>query len=90
MTGIDAEGAITGVVILSHDETPGLGANAEKPDFLNQFLQQAPEGGLKVIKYQTPGEGQIQAMTGATVTSTAVTNAVNQAIAQYNTVKGGA
>ena len=40
MTGIDAEGAITGVVILSHDETPGLGANAEKPDFLNQFLQQ--------------------------------------------------
>ena len=90
MTGIDAEGAITGVVILSHDETPGLGANAEKPDFLNQFLQQAPEGGLEVIKYQTPGEGQIQAMTGATVTSTAVTNAVNQAIAQYNTVKGGA
>ena len=74
----------------SHDETPGLGANAEKPDFLNQFLQQAPEGGLEVIKYQTPGEGQIQAMTGATVTSTAVTNAVNQAIAQYNTVKGGA
>ena len=90
MTGIDAEGAITGVVILSHDETPGLGANAEKPDFLNQFLQQAPEGGLEVIKYQTPGEGQIQAMTGATVTSTAVTNAVNQAVAQYNTVKGGA
>ena len=90
MTGIDAEGAITGVVILSHDETPGLGANAEKPDFLNQFLQQAPKGGLEVIKYQTPGEGQIQAMTGATVTSTAVTNAVNQAIAQYNIVKGGA
>ena len=90
MTGIDAEGAITGVVILSHDETPGLGANAEKPDFLNQFLQQAPEGGLEVIKYQTPGEGQIQAMTGATVTSTAVTHAVNQAVAQYNTVKGGA
>ncbi len=50
MTGIDAEGAITGVVILSHDETPGLGANAEKPDFLNQFLQQSP--GWKVIKYQ--------------------------------------
>ena len=38
---------------------------------------------MAVIKYQTPGEGQIEAMTGATVTSTAVTNAVNQAIAQY-------
>ncbi len=90
MTGIDVDGNITGVVILSHDETPGLGANAEKPDFLNQYLQPAPEGGLSVVKYQTPAEGQIEAMTGATVTSTAVTNAVNQAIEQYYAVKGGA
>ncbi|HJB97032.1 MAG TPA: RnfABCDGE type electron transport complex subunit G [Candidatus Acutalibacter pullicola] len=90
MTGIDVEGTITGVVILSHDETPGLGANAEKPDFLNQYLQPAPEGGLSVIKYQTPGEGQIEAMTGATITSSAVTDAVNQAIAQFYAVKGGA
>ena len=90
MTGIDTEGNITGVVILSHDETPGLGANAEKPDFLNQYLQPAPEGGLSVIKYQAPSQGQIEAMTGATVTSTAVTNAVNQAIEQYYEVKGGA
>lgn len=90
MTGIDVEGNITGVVILSHDETPGLGANATKPEFLNQYLQPAPEGGLSVIKYQTPGEGQIEAMTGATITSTAVTDAVNQAIEQYYAVKGGA
>ena len=90
MTGIDVEGNITGVVILSHDETPGLGANATKPDFLNQYLQPAPEDGLDVIKYQTPAEGQIEAMTGATVTSTAVTDAVNQAIEQYYAVKGGA
>ena len=88
MTGIDAEGNITGVVLLSHDETPGLGANAEKPDFLNQYLQPAPEGGLSVIKYQAPSQGQIEAITGATGTSTAVTNAVNQAIEQYYEVKG--
>ena len=90
MTGISGEGAITGVVILSHEETPGLGANAEKAEFLDQYLQSAPEGGLSVIKYQTPGEGQIEAITGATITSTAVTNAVNQAIEQYYQVKGGA
>ena len=90
MTGIDAEGSITGVVILSHDETPGLGANATKSSFLDQYLQPAPEGGLSVVKYQTPSDGQIEAMTGATVTSTAVTNAVNQAIEQYYAVKGGA
>ena len=90
MTGIDVEGNITGVVILSHDETPGLGANATKSSFLDQYLQPAPEGGLFVVKYQTPSDGQIEAMTGATVTSTAVTNAVNQAIEQYYAVKGGA
>ena len=90
MTGISGEGTITGVVILSHEETPGLGANAEKAEFLDQYLQSAPEGGLSVIKYQTPGKGQIEAITGATITSTAVTNAVNQAIEQYYQVKGGA
>ena len=90
MTGINAEGNITGVVILSHNETPGLGANAKKPSFLDQYLQPAPEGGLSVIKYQTPAQGQIEAMTGATITTNAVTNAVNQAIEQYYQVKGGA
>ena len=39
MTGISAEGSVTGVVILSHEETPGLGANAEKEDFLQQYQQ---------------------------------------------------
>ncbi len=58
MTGIDAEGSITGVVILSHDETPGLGANAEKPDFLNQYLQPAPEGGLESSSTRHPARAK--------------------------------
>ena len=85
MTGISTEGSITGVVILSHGETPGLGANAEKEEFRDQYKQPVANnvGGIQVVKYQTPSEGQIEAMTGATITSTAVTNAVNQAIAEY-------
>lgn len=85
MTGISAQGEITGVVILSHGETPGLGANAEKESFREQFKQPAANlaGGLSVIKFQAPQEGEIQAMTGATITSTAVTNAVNSAIEMY-------
>lgn len=90
MTGISAQGDVTGVVILSHAETPGLGANAEKEDFRSQFQQAAPENGIEVVKYQTPGEGQIEAMTGATITSKAVTDAVNKAVEQYHAVKGGA
>lgn len=89
MTGISAEGEITGVVILSHGETPGLGANAEKEEFREQYKQAAPESGIQVVKYQTPSEGQIEAMTGATITSTAVTNAVNAAIDEFHQCAGG-
>lgn len=85
MTGISAEGSITGVVILSHGETPGLGANAEKESFREQYKQPVADlaNGISVVKFQAPKEGEIQAMTGATITSTAVTNAVNSAIEQY-------
>lgn len=85
MTGISAEGSITGIVILSHSETPGLGANAEKESFREQYKQPVGNlaGGISVVKFQAPKEGEIQAMTGATITSTAVTNAVNSAIEQY-------
>lgn len=89
MTGITADGAISGVVILSHGETPGLGANAEKEEFRAQYGQAVPPSGMELVKYQTPGEGQVEAMTGATITSTAVTNAVNQAIERYHSISEG-
>lgn len=83
MTGISTEGSITGVVILEHGETPGLGANAEKAEFRDQYQQAVPAEGISVVKFQAPAEGEIQAMTGATITSTAVTNAINSAIEMY-------
>ncbi len=90
MTGISADGNITGVVILSQNETPGLGANILKDDFTAQYKQGVPERGLEVIKNQAAGEGEIEALTGATVSSTAVTNAVNRAVEIYNNeIKGG-
>ena len=90
MTGIDVEGNITGVVILSHSETPGLGANADRASFTDQYKQAAPEGGITLVKTKAPAEGEVEALTGATITSRAVTDAVNAAIEQYNAVKGGA
>lgn len=86
MTGINTQGEVTGVIVLSHSETPGLGANAEKESFREQYKGQQVANltpGIQVVKFQAPGEGEIQAMTGATITSTAVTGAVNQAIEQY-------
>lgn len=87
MTGIGQAGEITGIVILSHGETPGLGANAEKEEFRAQFQQAAPEDGLKVVKFQAPGEGEVEALTGATITTRAVSDAVNLAISQYYEVR---
>ena len=87
MTGVDLAGAVTGVVILEHEETPGLGANAEKESFRDQYKGlQAAEGDIEVVRYQTPVGQQIEAMTGASITSRAVTAAVNQALEQYRQV----
>lgn len=84
MTGIDARsGEISGVAILSQSETPGLGANAVKPDFTGQYRQAVPEEGFDVIKNAQPKDGEIAAMTGATITSKAVTAAVNEAVRYY-------
>lgn len=88
MTGIGADGKVTGVSILSQNETPGLGANAEKEDFRGQYLQAVPEKGFSVVKSGSPADGEIQAMTGATITSSAVTDAVNQAVSLYREERG--
>ncbi len=90
MTGIDTQGSITGVVILSHSETPGLGANAERASFTDQYKQTVPENGITLVKNKAPAAGEVEALTGATITSRAVTDAVNAAITQYNAMKGGA
>ena len=74
---VDKDGKVTGVNILSHSETAGLGANAVKESFRDQFVGLVK--GITVSK-DKPGENSIDALTGATVTSRAVTKAVNAAI----------
>ena len=86
MVGISSVdgGMVTGVEILSHGETPGLGANATAEEFRNQFKDNPSLHGFSVVKDGTGGtEGKIDAITGATITSNAVTNAVNEALNIY-------
>ena len=85
MVGISTEGKLTGIKILSHTETPGLGANAPKPKFSGQFKDKPIENKLEVVKIAPSKENQIQAITGSTITSKAVTLGVNDAIDFYNT-----
>ena len=74
MVGVDAEGRVAGVSIVSHSETASLGANCTREDFRSQFS--GAEGTLAV----TRDGGSVEALTGATVTSRAVTNGVNLAV----------
>lgn len=95
MVGISLEGEtdlgkVTGVEVLSHSETPGLGANATSESFLSEYEQAITASGFAVTKDGSGGsDGKIDAITGATITSNAVTNAVNEAIEIYKTLEGG-
>lgn len=74
MVGVDYGGAVTGTVILDHTETAGLGAKAEEPEFLNQYT------GMSGTVTVTYGSNSIDAITGATITSKAVTEGINTAL----------
>ncbi len=77
MTGVDSDGKVTGINILSHSETAGLGAKAAEKSFRDKFVGLVD--GITVSKDKA-GENSIDALTGATITSRAVVNAVNAAI----------
>lgn len=78
-TGITAEGQITGIGFLSISETPGLGMNAENPEFKDQFAGKSLQT-FEVTKTSPSADNQIAAISGATFTSSAVTGAVNAAV----------
>ena len=73
--GVDKSGAVTGVSIVSMSETSGLGANANRESFRSQYIGKS---GSVALRKQG---GEIDALTGATVTSTAVTRGVSAALA---------
>ena len=88
MTGIDKDGKVTGVEFLEINETVGLGMNAQKASFKEQFVGLV--NGIAVNKNQ-PSGNEIKALTGATITSKATTKGVNTALDIYeNVIKGGA
>lgn len=82
MVGIRSDGKVSGISILKMAETAGLGAKATEPEFSDQFKDAAGDGSLKVSK----DGGAIEALTGATITSRAVTNGVDAAVDYVSTL----
>ena len=87
MVGLDAAGAVTGIQLTSHNETPGLGAKAAENDFLSQYTGKTA-GALEAVKGAASNDSQIAAITGATISSKAVTLAVNNAAAAVTSLGG--
>ena len=80
MVGVDTEGNVLGISVVSHTETAGLGAVAAATTsageaFRDQFVGKA--GSVSVTK----DGGEIDAITGATITSRAICVGVNAALA---------
>ena len=79
--GITADGTINGISILSITETAGLGMRATEPAFYEQYQGKQAE---KFVVSKDGGDGEpIDALSGATITSRAVTGAVNAALGYY-------
>lgn len=87
MTAIKPNGTVAGVAILDvSGETPGLGQNAAKESFFSQYI--GLKKGVSVLKNGAKAENnEVDAVTGATITSTAVTRAVNKALDDFEKVK---
>jgi electron transport complex protein RnfG len=85
--GTDSDGAVTGLRVLNHTETPGLGAKITTAQFRDQFKNRRPE--QLVLKKDDPAKGQIDAITGATITSRAVTKTMRSTLESFNKEKAG-
>ncbi len=87
MAGFDKSNVLTKYQIVATKETPGLGSLALEPKFSDQFIgkHQFP---LTVVKVPPTGESQIEAITGATITSKAVTRGVNDAAKAIESLGG--
>ncbi len=85
--GIRMDGTVNGISILSISETAGLGMQAEdvlKPQFANKQVEK-----FEYTKNGAASENQIDAISGATITTNAVTNGVNAGLYYFQTKLGG-
>ncbi len=82
--GIDTEGTVTGIAFTSLQETAGMGMKADEPDWKAQFKgAKTNEFTLNKSGTAEPGSGEVNVISGATVTSEAVLHAVNAALGFY-------
>lgn len=86
--GIRMDGTLNGISILSISETAGLGMNADTDAFKSQFADKNVEQ-FTYTKNGASADNEIDAISGATITTNAVTNGVNGGLLTFQYLKGG-
>lgn len=86
--GILNDGTVKGIEMLSISETAGLGMKANEAEFKDQFKDKQVEK-FVYTKSGEEGDDKIDALSGATITTNAVTNAVDTALVYFQNVLGG-
>ena len=86
--GILGDGTVKGIEMLTIAETAGLGMKATEPAFKDQFKDKQVEK-FAYTKTGEKGDDKIDALSGATITTNAVTNAVDSALVYFQNVLGG-
>lgn len=86
--GVQNDGTLNGISILSIGETAGLGMNADTPAFKDQFVGKQVEQ-LQYTKNGVTQDDEINAISGATVTTNAMTNGVNAGLCAFRVMEGG-
>ena len=86
--GVKEDGTTNGISILTISETAGLGMNATKDEFKNQFKDKQVDS-FEVTKTGAAADNEIDALSGATITSKAVTRGVNAGLLAFQYEKGG-
>lgn len=86
--GVSIDGTVRGISILNINETAGLGMKAKTPEFMNQFKDKKTEQ-FKYTKNGASKEEEIDALSGATITTNAMTNGVNAGLAFFRSLEGG-
>lgn len=83
IVAISKDDTVSGVKVLSHSETPGLGAKISEDKFTSRFKEKPATGYLEVVKVTPNKDNEVEAISGATTSSKASVNAVNEAITFY-------
>ena len=86
--GIASDGTVKGIEMLEISETAGLGMKADEAEFKDQFKDKSVQK-FTYTKTGEDGDDKIDAISGATITTNAVTNAVDSALVYFQNELGG-